>query len=788
MNSIKKRFSEKDGIAFIITLGLLGLLMITGVSFAVFMKTERAATANLMVLNESRELAKTGVSFAMNEISHSLYNDWYPSTNYGWYVSSPPTGGDIGSVDNVSDYYTFEDEVYYQNPILQRLIAPKTFENAKKFCQMDAIELSGDAFGGKIDTNQFYQGNFSYIIVNLSGTLDPNFAGGETNRTLAGTPGEFSLEDFPGIKDDDKFFKHRKDVMGWYETIGEIEDINKDEDEDYSDTIEFDKLRAVYPFSMFLQNTTNDSFVGADKIAAVYTTAAEYELNGLPDRSKLAILGDALQAAGVLEGLDTPRFSYGRFNNATMINYIDYLDNDNKPGGFARYEDIQDPTDARASYKSPYVDAFPMINEFNLKSTFSGRPQGTDDYKYDLQLEFNFEVWYPFISPTYEQSFPGDSAELEYSLKFSNLQKDILDLLPEQFNGNPIYTGTIGITNSVAVIKGSFWDLAPETFRAVGTVPITNMINSASKDYDVKIDLDLKIKSGGYIYDGFDGDYMFSFEIPLKLTPSSPVRQTIVNEFNEQATDPRLNYKKDYWTEGGTETIGTTNQVALDSMLLTENDNDPDMYIKGYAGHSGQLESVGEFGYIFTGNYWQTVRLFDTPSKSRHKIYDYLYLQQDNALTNNGYANPNTEFREVLTAALTNMPMVIDVAAGDGSWTETTPLQTYKLVDAILDTRKLIQYKGGIAPTNLCDSTFSSAIFAALGVDGGNGTELEKEAFYVSGMPAFNSRQQLFAIISRGNLSNSSRTCLAIVWRDPVADSDGYHPCFIREFIWVNGE
>ncbi|MCK5744137.1 MAG: hypothetical protein KAH30_05315, partial [Caldisericia bacterium] len=107
-------------------------------------------------------------------------------------------------------------------------------------------------------------------------------------------------------------------------------------------------------------------------------------------------------------------------------------------------------------------------------------------------------------------------------------------------------------------------------------------------------------------------------------------------------------------------------------------------------------------------------------------------------------------------------------------------------LDSLIDEIQTLTAYGGISPTNLFDSATQTAIFTALNVQ--NGTEFEKEAFCISGLPALRADQQLFAIFSMGNYYASKQVCMAIVWRDPLPDSTGRHPCFIRELPWMNGE
>ena len=173
---------------------------------------------------------------------------------------------------------------------------------------------------------------------------------------------------------------------------------------------------------------------------------------------------------------------------------------------------------------------------------------------------------------------------------------------------------------------------------------------------------------------------------------------------------------------------------------------------------------------------------------SRHLIYENFILASDTNRTS-GFANVNTEYDEVLKAVVNNIPLVPDAyddALPDG-FTHLTDSLPDHVVEAIRTSIKTFDPNTtGISSTNLFDEVFRDKIFNAIWptVPVADLTDFEKEAFYISAYPAFNSHQQLFAIISKGYVNQSAQYCMAIVWRDPVPDENGYHRCFIREVTW----
>ncbi|MDA3797591.1 MAG: hypothetical protein PF692_00715 [Kiritimatiellae bacterium] len=759
METIKK-FKEKKGIAFIITLGLLAMLMIMGVSFAVYMKVEREAAANFMLVGSTRQLALAGVAYAMDDINFSLDEDpdddfdLYPVENnawgdlndpfHGWFLDPANFTGDDWNDNNKYAYEELVSDVYMKNKLAKMIIPINAFETAKKLYKVNRLKLA-DIFNDGEFVKATFPGNASYIVINLSGMIDPNFAGGQS-RGIGGTPAEFQITELPGVM-------NVSFPGDWYETMQKIS---------VADGIDAANIKCLYPFSMF---TSSAESVNAD-FKGVMTNVVDYSNQNITILSKMLKDYCDVTTSDTMWGADAVF--------PTTINLIDYLDNDSLPGG----------PNEQMGYIGPYVDAFPMINEVYLKTMTAGSTVD-DTFTCTMVLDLKTELFYPFIAPKIaDVDYDGDLV-LEYEITFkkagSGIPNDFF-IEPNDANQNHTVTRTVPVnisdfqSNADPVVK------LPNFIIAKGSTT-----NYLPVTYELTIELDVKLKDNSGIYDGFFPNNKMTFDLELANLGNYPSPKT--DEFDYQVIDPRMNYNLDNWVSTSTEdanldttlnNINTPTQTEIDK---PEKDSDTDMFIRGYKGNTEGdadgvlLESVGELAYIFTGNNWETVRLLDQGINPRHKIYEYLYLA-GSGLTNSGCANINTEYTEVLKAALKDMPIV-----PDGSVT----ISDTQLDDLVAKIQNLTE-DGGISPTNLFSIANQNAIFTALGVDPLTGTEFEKEAFYVSGMPALHFRQNLFAIISKGSYMRSKQICLAIVWRDPVPDEDGRHPCFIRELVWLNGE
>jgi hypothetical protein len=814
MNTIKEKFLDKSGIAFIITLGLLGLLMITAVTFVVFMKTEREATSNTFLVKRTRQLALSGVADAMAEISHSIQDDWYPSTNRGWYISSPLLDADVdsedskvlGGVESTDAYKNLRSDIYYSQPSFLDLLPKEMFENSLKFCQIDAYKIANDKYNVYkeiFDEDESrvteYKGNFSYIIVNLSGTLDPNFAGrAGDQRGIGGRPYDFDLTQLPSLEGSyqgsTNVFVQDREVNGEFETLVDVAD---------APGIETAKMKCLYPFSMFVTKDNDTTFDGVKTNHTEYSAMNKSD-DYIDDFDKIIT-----DECGV-EGIDYGSFSkaytkfFNKMDNMTVfMNLVDYLDGDNLPGGIDDYED-PDPDSSGGGYLSPCVEAFPMINEVSCKPSFTEVKIIGDMYTAEYNLEdLSVELWYPFVSPLMSEVYNNTDLELWFYFEFPPIQKGI-DIFPSKVKLSGEIADTedsddVARTVEFAFPISNFSNFKSENqaklfkFDAI-SVP-TNVVLNKTFDFTVYLQVKVINKASyltddprypdGYILDGTpavikttDDRLTFGEEHVLKGIPDDEFDELI----DQEVSDPRLNYLPDQWTKSANKTEDAINAATT----VPDADVGYGMFVKGYQDkqiftdvpgleHPANLESLGELGFLFTGLPWQTIKLTGDDSK-RAKIYENLFFEGD--LTGSGYANINTEYKDVLKAALNDLPVLTDA----GIQKLDDPATLDKLVDTLAD----LTDDGGISPTNLFDSSTQTAIFTALNVQ--NSSDIEKEAFYISGYPAFNSRQQLFAIISKGYVNNSAQYCIAIVWRDPVADEDGYHKCFIREVTWLNNK
>ncbi len=176
------RSRSRRGIALVVVLGMLALLVMIGVAFSVFMRTERQAAGSFQHDVRARQLLMAAQTRALEAIEKSMAGRVYPD----WLgLVSPGTGIPLASTDswgvNVPDNLLLDPQF------------PKT--------------------AGWISVPN---GRVGYLVVNASGLLDANTVGGKT-RANGTDPKEIDLAGVSDVANSTTFINGRP-----YESIVEM--------------------------------------------------------------------------------------------------------------------------------------------------------------------------------------------------------------------------------------------------------------------------------------------------------------------------------------------------------------------------------------------------------------------------------------------------------------------------------------------------------------------------------------------------------------------------------------
>ncbi|MDD5706110.1 MAG: hypothetical protein PHR35_09300 [Kiritimatiellae bacterium] len=243
------------------------------------------------------------------------------------------------------------------------------------------------------------------------------------------------------------------------------------------------------------------------------------------------------------------------------------------------------------------------------------------------------------------------------------------------------------------------------------------------------------------------------------------------------------------------------------------------------------LQSVGELGYLPIGH-WLTITLYDhrhvvndyngttthhdypnntLPPCGYHPVLDYFTVRDPDQPVR-GLVNINTRNTEALAAVFNELPLRWEYAptilvpapapAQSGSFDDSLELAAW--VKSKGPFTRLSELSRIFQGTTQIGAAIGSGVPAVkepvqlLAKAAGNlgFGEFEREALIRNACELLTTRQQIFTILIRADAFSSTygmegvsqgnvlatATAVAQVWRDPVPDAEGNHPCFVQYF------
>jgi Tfp pilus assembly protein PilX len=384
------RRKGRQGVALIITIGLLAVLTLLAVAFAIAMRVESMAARNYLNLVRSKQLIYTGLQQGMDDVTRTCVGRTYPD----WKLFSSPGLTAPYPRDALSSTNTSTNVCILMVGEATNTIPPSLYANAfARTPKWKNVLVTND--GGIVQTN----GRVAYLIVNTSGLLDASYIGGKPRIDSATTAEIDPSNLFVPTADASTFVSNRTVRHKRYETLQEIYGIT------VADPAE---APVLFPTSydpgpdVYLQNTNQLGSASAVLIPKFninsitnyacfwnMTTPGAYLSDPLFMANYLTPLGNILGAA-LPEMPDSKKID-------VAWNVVNYLDPNRIPQNGNPY-----------SYRhTEGTECVPLINEIVFDQV-SGAPT----YKY----RFRVELWYPFI-PTNVAS--GDGFKLQIGV-FSN--------------------------------------------------------------------------------------------------------------------------------------------------------------------------------------------------------------------------------------------------------------------------------------------------------------------------------------------------------------------------------
>ena len=358
----------RRGVALIIVLGLLGLLLISAVSFAVLMRTERNAATNYRHTSSARQMLHAGLARAIEDMNADIGDDLCPAWTNRTFISGSNTNpypeniffsryisGGSGN-DPVPARLLTKDVMTYIPVLYHRRLT----ENIYAPPEWIPINYSNSVIG-----------RYAYAVIDTSGLLDANLVFTSTsNRWLGTSPGEIRLD--PAIlsrKDliNADTFRMDRDAAVRYETVSELASLNSG--------INYSNLANFEVFSRYSTNAV----AGVTNFNLFGLTTTQ-----LADAAVRAAIKQAFTDSGCigpppLTALTRPDILYAAL--------ADYLDSDSvmsiPPGSFAGVQ-----------FNRPITEKLPMLTCFGVAMTYTSVPVGTNTtHTITYRPIINFAGW-----------------------------------------------------------------------------------------------------------------------------------------------------------------------------------------------------------------------------------------------------------------------------------------------------------------------------------------------------------------------------------------------------------
>ena len=765
---------SKRGAALIIVLGLMALLMLLGVAFSIYMRTERHAAGSYQHDVRARQLLYAAAARALERIENEPPNRPYPEWLVAVSPHSPLTANDPPL--NLS----MATNQPWARHIPEGVLKDPAFTNAVESIGWIAMP----------------NGRVAYAIVNLSGLLDANYAGGRNVKRESGTNAVELCVTNPvlGIRNPSDFFQGRE-----YESIAEMKALQQQIG-----------LSEVYKWVTFSMAPTNAPLMPVD-------------LSGTADQL-------AGRRAQILAQFSNPAFE-DIFNKDHIVDaLLDYVDEDNIP----------------RNLNGPNTERNPMFNEIQVLPAatpnallFAIRIELTAPFVKHRSGPFNYQVEYDvtiattsgagYVSDTGPAGEPFPSPGRVSGTRPANWNKELFREVVIPLG--PYMLGP-GWTNKTAYFHVHVHLLRLLDMTQGGAVvgQVSNLLfQGVPPPIESNRLASVTVPLSGQRYGRRAGleclDPRFAYQ-PLRN--SVWYEYWITEQIYQTGGDPSFSI-------GQNGTLGQTN--AITARLLSRAAPFANIWHDGHGYmHVADrpLRSVGELSFLTRG--WRfpgvqsaffTLRLVPTETGAGpDPLYDAFTLRSS-PLPQRGAVNPNTDDMEVLAALFADMPLDLypgeteDLRAIDPRFEQAIRVSWNDALSMAEEwTRDPLWQRGfwGAKTELVSNATYwarASAIANALAANNPDPTRvstwswsaapLRREAAFRNILDMLNPRQNYFVILlfaqsativqlpGEGKLAGdqvvtvrADQTGLMEVWRDPVPrvleGSTVHRPMFIRRF------
>lgn len=322
--------SSKRGVALVLVLGILSVMTLLAVSFAISMRVERLAASSFEDGAKAKHLLDVALSEALLEIDYGRGGDVYPS-----WTNLASQGGE--------PYIRI-----LQGPATNYLPEALVDDAANEALNVEWVGIS-ELRAGSGDTTS---GQVAFLVVDCSGLIDYNFAGGITNRVDGSEVGEVVVAQAThpalDVTDLDAFITGRSTTWKRFESVPEL--------------------------------STLGSFLTDNQYGVTYSYFPTGYLFNAQVREQIDISA-ALPPQGILQAEFSGAGLTPGQSAQLQRSLRDYYDADNVPSD---------------GLSLPCTEAVPMINEIVVTNTLETAIESGPTNRYDYLLTVAVELWYPF--------------------------------------------------------------------------------------------------------------------------------------------------------------------------------------------------------------------------------------------------------------------------------------------------------------------------------------------------------------------------------------------------------
>ncbi len=741
----------KQGIALIIVIGLLTVLAILALSFAVTMRTERLAARGFADSFRSREVAQSGLAQAMLAVQTVGANWFYPN----WGPECVVSPGGLGTTTNL---LMGAASNYVPTSVLGTVAA-------------NAIAANWTALR---DSNNRLIGRYAYVAVNCSGLLDANLNYGRaivtnTDRVFGQAPSELYLVNalLPEILDAGAVGLKNERTTGptltrtprrkaWMraDTLMDLGIIGR---WGWTGT---NPLNTTNPANLFHFSYFPLGFgEGAGTTRTANTNVIYIGGTAATLEAKRTEIANQFAALGINQSEDTAR------------NLIDMVDGDDVPGG-VNGGGLTTTGLMPDNCNSFCTEPVPMINEVVVDSTMTPGASG-----FDCQIRVAVELLFPFVGVTNNYNYVVQVEGRINGGQFSALAPANLQTAAASGPWNPntykIAQVTFDTSTTTNVLPTSFEIRELSVRKAANGITVDRVTPTM-----------LPWGSNGYLANFVDGTVRSSWS----------------------ATDPRFNWKHlldvaqapFQWTERdkkstipGNATLGNPN-----TGVGTLGESGSTMMYAGTLLPAGRpLTSIGDLSFLVYDNddHWTTLKPYDTTGQPG--LLNRFTLWPVNP---RGIVNLNTANRNVLATVFNYAP--IEAYPGQLG-ASASAAQRLTSADALNVAQAIIANRPATGFPNLSDlSQAKAAIFGALG---GLPDDYYREGVLRNSSNLLGVRQNIFTFVVLGQAVKDSfpngtadgvvqpeevlgeAKLLVVAWRDPYL-VNGRNHWFIRTLQWMD--